>query len=267
MKRTIWLSLIILLLAAACRERMGLEDLPTVANIDRRATDRVLTQNAPPPGYRESIAVPRIDQGLEELAGWHYEALLMFDGVFARTPRTTTVETEVQVWFNQLASARRVVVQDSSALLGEEEDAVLEGVRMGPDSFLVIDGVCQTGSEDAAETVADLNAGDLLGGVRQATPAGANEVINSEEVWRYDFEPDALMLPNIQPAGDGEIIVTSGELWFAPQHDAVVRFYLNLEVENVVVLGSELPVSGEAFIRYDLMDVGEAANISVPFGC
>ena len=264
MKRTIWPLLLLLLLAAACRERMGLEDLPTVANIDARATEIVLTENAPPPGYRGSIDVPRIDQGLPELEGWHYEAQLLFEGVFTGTPRTTTVEIAASVWFNQLASARRVVVQDSSALLGQGEDAELEGVRMGPDAFLVIDGVCQTGAEEAAETVASLSAGDLIGGVARAVPAGQRAIINGEEVWRYEFEPEALLLPNIQ---GGQVTYTSGELWFAPQHEAVVRFYLNLDVENVIVLGSELPVSGEVLIRYDLMDVGEAANISVPFGC
>ncbi len=267
MRHLIWPILLILLLATACRDRTGLDDLPTPAEINALATERVLTQNAPPPGYRDSINFAQIDSGLSSLPGWYYTVQMEFEGVFARTPRTTSASTRAEVWYNQLGSAWRVAVEASGELLGQTEDTSYEGVRMGPDTFLVVDGVCQSNADEAAETVANLNAGNLIGGVTHATPAARRATINGEEVWRYVFEPDTLILPNILPAEDGEIIFISGELWFAPEHDAVIRFYVNLDVENVLIFGSQLPVSGTVILRYDLFDIGIVPNISVPFGC
>ena len=268
MKRLLGLLLTVLLLAS-CRDRLGLEDIPTVANIDAVATETILTQNAPPPGYRDGIEVPELDAGLNLLPGWRSETQFSFDGVFARTPRTTSASTSAQIWFNQLASAQRVVLQTSGDLLGENSASNLEGVRLGPDAFLVVDGTCRANAGSDAEAVADLSVGALIGGVSHATPAGQRAVINGEEVWRYAFTANDLVLPNIRPADDGQIVVTSGELWFAPKYDAVIRFWLLLDVENVVIFGgeSQLPVSGQVIIRYDLYDIGVAPNITVPFGC
>ncbi|RMG84993.1 MAG: hypothetical protein D6712_10230, partial [Chloroflexi bacterium] len=109
-----------MLLVAACQERLGLEDLPTpISDIDAAATAIEQTQNAPPEGFSE-LALPQIDIGLDQLNGWQYEAQLIFDGVFSRTPRTAHIETNVQVEYNRLASARRVLINTSGGLLGTE---------------------------------------------------------------------------------------------------------------------------------------------------
>jgi hypothetical protein len=63
------------------------------------------------------------------------------------------------------------------------------------------------------------------------------------------------------------VVLESGELWIAPQQRVVVRYYLNLTVNNAILFDRQLPVSGTVLLRYDLYDVGTPFNISVPFGC
>jgi hypothetical protein len=115
---------------AACDARRGpgLEDIPTLASIDEMATQTVLTQNAPPEGWREPVSFPTVDAGLRELPGWRYEVQLEFEGVFARTPRRATASTRAEVWFNQLGSARRMVFQTTSELAGQPEETSYEVV-------------------------------------------------------------------------------------------------------------------------------------------
>lgn len=262
---------LLLIPLTACTGRRGqsLDDLPTRASFDTlqdAATADFLTENAPPPGFRESVAFPQIDANLEALPGWHYTVTLQFDGVFARTPREAQASAQADVWFNQLGSARRVVVETVGELLGVDENLVYEAVRLGPDAFLVRDGVCLSNAGADAETAADLRAGALVGGVEQATPTGRRAVINGAEVWEYRFDTADLNLPAIRIEDDGRIAAT-GELWVAPEHNAVVRFYVNLDVENAYIFDRQLPVSGQVIQRYDLYDIGTAANISVPFGC
>ena len=48
---------------------------------------------------------------------------------------------------------------------------------------------------------------------------------------------------------------------------AVVRFYVNLDVENAFIFDRQLPVTGQVILRYDLYDIGVVPNITVPFGC
>jgi hypothetical protein len=262
------LLILLVFMLAACNGRRGqrLEDLPTPASIDALATAQVMTQNAPPPGFRESVSFPQVDAGLTELPGWRYLVQLEFDGVFARTPRQTTATASAEVWFNQVGSARRVVVQTSGELIGQTEDTVYEAVRLGPDAFLVRDGVCLDGAVEDAQAAADLRAGTLVGGVEHATPTGVRATLNGEEAWQYTFNPEDLNLPSIRLDNDGRMSAT-GELWVAPEHNVVVRFYVNLEVENAFIFDRQLPVSGQVLLRYDLFDIGIVPNIAVPFGC
>jgi hypothetical protein len=268
-KRTAWLICLICLMVwgAACTFRSGDEPIPTEVVIDTLATQTVLTENAPPPGWRDPVAFPEIDTGLRELSGWRYNVTMQFEGTFARTPRETSASTTAEVWFDQLGSARRVVVTTASELGGQPEENTYEAVRLGPDAFLVRDGACLSNATEAAETAADLSAGQLVGGVRQAAPYPQRAVINGQEVWRYEFTLDDLVLPQIQAVEDGHITLESGELWIAPEHSAVIRFWVLLDVENVLIFDSSLPVTGQVIMRYDLYDIGVVPNISIPFGC
>jgi hypothetical protein len=261
--------LIFILALAACNGRRGqsLEDLPTPASADAVGTAIVLTENAPPADLGETVSFPEVDRGLNELAGWRYIVHLEFEGVFARTPRETSAEANAEVWFNQVASARRVMVETAGELLGREEDIAYEAVKLGPDAFLLRDNVCLSNTGTDAQTAADLRAGTLVGGVQTATSASQRAVMNGLEAWKYSFDQSTLNLPSIRLADGGKITLAGGELWVAPEQNVVPRFYVNLDVENAYIFDRTLPVTGQVIMRYDLYDVGVAPNITVPFGC
>lgn len=270
-----------LLLAAvftACNLERGqsLEDLPTrVVSLEDLATAQMQTQNAPPPGFRESITFPQIDANLSALPNWRYEMLLEFNGVFSGTSRPATAHTLAQVSYNQLDSARRVLLEASGVLVNPEDDTPIrrEGVRLGPDTYLVQENVCLGAADGAAAVLADLRAGDLIGGVQRAVPDGVRATINGQTVWRYSFGAPDLNLPGIRFMQGGRIARFSAELWIAPEHNAVIRFWLTMDIENAVlnlVATSDdgaLPVSGQLILRYDLYDIGVNPNITQPFGC
>lgn len=244
------------------------EDLPTPVDLDAMATALPLTQNAPPTPYNNDVtAFEQIDNRLNELPGWRYVVEMEFTGVFARTPRQTQATARAEVWFNQFASARRVLLNTSGELIGREEDTGYEAVRLGPDAFLVQGNTCLSNAGTDAEIAADLRAGDLVGGVRRAVPAGRRATLNGEDVWLYSFAPEDLVLPSVRLADGGTMTVASSELWIAPARNAVVRFWANIDLENAVLLDRQLPVTGRLILRYDLYDVGTAVNITVPFGC
>lgn len=258
-------------LLSGCVGQRGqtLEGIPTIASIEsvaQAATAAVMTQNAPPEGFRDFVSFPEVDDRLLELPGWRYIVTLEFNGIFARTPRETSATARAEVWFNQLGSARRILVETSGELIGREENAVYEAVKLGPDAFLVRDNACLSNAGADADTAANLRAGLLVGGVTRATPTGRRATLNGEEAWEYAFTQDALNLPSIR-LGEGGTMTANGELWVAPEDNAVVRFYVNLDVENAYIFDRQLPVSGQVIIRYDLYDIGVVPNITVPFGC
>ncbi len=256
-----------LLLLAGCDRRGDTpESLPTPVDPLSVATSQFMTQGAPPEGFRGPLSLPRIDDYLEALSGWHYTVELEFDGTFAGTPRPTRASATADVWFNQLGTARRVIVTTAGELIGKREDDSFEAVRLGPDSFLVRNNICLTEGDDP-QTAANLDAGRLVGGVTRALPSGHQAVINDEQVWRYDFAPTDLTLPAIRLQENGSIDLTGSELWFSPARNAAIRFYLTFTVENAIIFDRQLPVSGQVIVRYDLLNIGDVPNITVPFGC
>lgn len=262
MQRFLFFTLI-LLTVAACRPTNNV--VPTVAEPDAIATGIVLTENAPPTGF-ETVSFPQVDANLGELAGWRYEMEFEFIGRFAGTSRDARALTRATVTYNQLASARRVIATVQQDLQGENAPILFEAARLGPDTFLLIDNQCVNSPDDAA-LVADLSAGDLLGGISTATTAAKKQIINGENVWLYNFETDALRLANIGMTDASRILSVVQELWVSPEHNAVVRYYVTVEAENISVFASTLPVSGTLIIRYDLYDIGIAPPINIPFGC
>lgn len=258
-----WCWLIVL---SACQPAADTLVVPTLANPDAVATGFVLTENAPPAGF-DTVSFPRIDDQLTRLPGWRYEMTFRFDGVFARTSRTVTTRTQATVSYNQLGSARRVVARIDNDLESASDPVQLEGVRLGPDAFLVRDEVCLQNAGDDANLLADLSAGDVLGGVAQARPLAQIETINGERVWRYDVTPEHLILPTVTFTDESRLLELRHDFWVAPAHNAVVRFYITAEVENVQLTQSPLPVTGTLILRYDLYDIGDVPNINVPFGC
>ena len=266
----LWLALLILI-TGACRDR-GLtpEDMPTrVPSFEQMATSEFMTRNAPPVGFRDSVTYPKIDDYLSSLPNWHYQAVMQFDGVFARTPREVDAVARQDAWHNLLGRQRRVVIEGGGELLQQEQESLLEGVRLGDDVYLVRDHICVAAGGEQAALLADLRAGDLIGGVQNAIPNGVTATINGESVWYYAFTADDLFLPQVQRNVDSRVVMTGGELWVSPEHNAVIRFYVNLDVENVVLsfVDNPLPLTGALILRFDLYDIGVDPNITEPFGC
>lgn len=268
LKRLIWLLLTFAALSA-CTTPRGLqpEDIPTRASLSGLSTALPLTENAPPAPFAGTVTTfSSVDNGLPDLPGWRYVVTLDFDGVFADTPREASASARAEVSFNQLGSARRILVNTSGELIGQTEDTTYEAVRLGPDNFLVQNGACTTDTT-SARTANDLQAGQLVGGVTRAEPGGRRATINGEDVFLYTFAVEDLLLPSIRIGDNGSVAMTSGEMWISPARAAVVRFYLNLDVTNVVIFDRQLPVTGQVRMRYDLYDVGSVFNITTPFGC
>lgn len=265
-----WLPVVLLaLLVAGCdlsRRGQTLDDIPTLASVDALATSVVATENAPPEGFRGPVSFPLVDQTLESLSGWHYVVTLEFSGAFSGVPRETSASANAEVWYNQIGSARRVVVNTSGDLLGSDTASSYEAVRLGPDAFLVEEGACLANAGSDAEVAAGLTAGELVGGVTNAVPFGQRAILNGEEAYRYSFTADDLNLPTIT-LDEGGTLAANGELWVAPQHNAVVRYYVTLDLTKARIFGRPAPVDGRVIIRYDLYDIGENFNITQPFGC
>lgn len=263
----------ILLVLTAC-ERREPPPLPTrIPDISQVATADQLTANAPPEGFREAVAFPQIDANLTALSNWRYDLTLQFNGVYSNTPRPASGSVRVQVWYNLLGQQRRVLLEAVGEVFGLEESQTIlrEGVRLGPDAFLVENNTCRAGQDGEPALAADLQAGALIGGVNNAVPAGVRAVINGEAVWRYDFAQDALTMPFLRLPETGRILNLSSELWIAPEHNAVIRYWVTMSVENAILFESlfenALPVSGEVILRYDVYDIGLDPNITQPFGC
>lgn len=274
MKSTLTSLLLIclMLLTTACRERgLTLDDIPTPITPDARATEIVLTENAPPPDFG-AVEYPQIDMHLPELSGWHYTVDIEFDGVFTQVDRKAYGRVQAEVWYNQIASARRVLVTTQGDLLGQEEPNQYEAVKLGPDSFLVEDGACLSNADESAGVAASVGAGSLVGGLNMAQASGIpKQVVNDETVWRYNVNFDQLNLPQLTLNPNSKILAFNGELWVAPERNAVIRYYMTVDVENAQVftgmLDTALPVTGRLIVRYDVFDIGVQPNISVPFGC
>lgn len=262
MRRFIFLMLVILV---GCN-RDNPNVLPTVAEPNAIATALVLTEYAPPVGF-DSISFPRIDANTELLSGWRAEMNFSFTGVYARTTREAAAAIQAQAYYDQVGSARRVVATVNNSLEENAEAVAFEGVQLGSDVFLVREEACILASENDARLLAELSAGDLIGGVNNANVQPQIRTINGERVWLYSFQASDLNLTNVQIPSDGRILSMNGELWFSPERDAVVRFYLTMQVENALLLAQSLPVTGQIVMAYDLFEIGTVPNISVPFGC
>lgn len=238
----------------------------TIVDLNAAATAMVMTQNAPPGPFNESIAFESLEDGLRELDGWTYTAVAEFEGTFTGTSRPANATTTATVAYHLLTSARRVEISAEGSLLAEGDPVLTEAVRIGRDVYLTVEGQCSVVTGTDAAVVADAGVTQLIGGLSRAVPVGQTGVINGESVYRYTFDADALELAAV--TGEAAVVsIASAELWFSAEHGVVIRLYLVLDVDNAVLFGSSAPVSGRLVIRYDLTDVGVDPNITVPFGC
>ncbi|GAB4575111.1 MAG: hypothetical protein Kow0077_25010 [Anaerolineae bacterium] len=256
--------LVALMLVAGC-SGLGQTPPPPPFSPESLATALKLTENAPPAGY-EQVAFPKVDQHLEDMSAFHYMLEVRFDGVIDANLQPVSGVLRAEVWWDGIAPARRVVLRAEGGAFAGEIDQ-LEAVRLIEDYYLVNeDGRCLINIDDTARAAANLAASALIGGVRSAPYSGTQAILNGIQAYRYDVLTEQVDLPLITTGGDSVVHVV-GELWVAPAYDVVTRYYANFDVSRVRLLDSEQSVSGQLYIRYDLTDLDEIPNISIPFGC
>lgn len=244
-----------------------LEPLPTLAEISALPTADFLTQNAPPEGFDE-VSFDPLDRTLAARPGWSYSVVGEFDGAFVDSGEPAEGSFTLRVWSNELGESRRAILEVEGLAVSPQEFVRLEGVRISNDTYVVdINGQCAPG-DSGSSVVADLSAGQLIGGVARAVPTGHRTSIDDVPVWQYTFAPDALRLAAIR-RGDESRVSVEADLWVAPGVNTVARFEATVDVTNVRILTAERAVSGTLFLRYDLdlTQIDSLPNISVPHGC
>lgn len=272
MRRWLVITWLIVLLAgaAACQTAPAEpQPLPTLVDLNTLPTADFLTQNAPPAGFDE-VSFDPLDRNLAARPGWTYTVVGEFEGTFAGSDEPAEGRFTLQVWANELGESRRVVLEVEGLAVSPQEYVRLEGVRISNDTYVVdTNGQCSPGAAGSGSSiVADLSAGELIGGVARAVPTGHRDTIDDVPVWQYTFAPEALRLAAIKREADSRVSVEA-DLWVSPGLNAVTRFEASVEVADVRILSAEQPVSGTLFLRYDLdlSQIDIQPNISIPHGC
>lgn len=262
-KRTI-LGLVLLLALSAC-DIGGNDDIvvPTIADVESAATASVQTQNAPPAGFQE-VNYPQIDQGLDQLSFSRFEIDVTFDGIYADTGEETAGEMHLEALSNQLSVARWVDIEFNGEVFSGGATN-LTAVRLSNNYYMINpNGVCITETSQIQE-IANLDAGQIVGGVELAGPTSRRGEINGYPAWQYGFGPEALVEPQIQTTVSLDIL--TGELWVAPDFQIVVRYIVEMNVENAQLLFGNRPVTGRLRYEYNVYDINLEQNISIPNGC
>lgn len=241
--------------------------IPTASSIEAGGTAQYLTRNAPPPGWEREARFPQIDASLTDLSSWHYTVTLTVDGVFDGTQDKAQGSLTADVYSNELASQRRVILQAAGSAFSLNVDRNVEGVRISNDYYLVNQNrVCAKVTDAKDRSVADLTASGLIGGIRKAVPVGERKTVGKIDVWEYTFLPDDVIPPAMMLGEGGKVTIAAGDLWVAPVNKAVFEYTITLNMEKASLQGSK-PITGQVRAAYQLVETGAQYNISIPNGC
>lgn len=264
MRRLSMLFLMILFLFSACQEKEAQVPLPTEAKPEEVQTAIIKTQNAPPPGF-DSIAFNPIDYNREKLPGWAFEVTVTFTGQYTATGEEATGYMLMRVWENSVLRQRRVLLQfDGEALSGSVTR--IEAVRVENDFYLVDSNRICTINNEAAQDIATLSAGRIVGGFTLAIPTGRVDQILGFPAYQYGFDKNNLQISIFQEQ-PSTVDILGGEAWLIPELNVVGRFGVGMNVHNAKILFGENAVTGELNYQYNLVDVNETQDIAIPNGC
>ncbi|MBN1562718.1 MAG: hypothetical protein JXA10_02690, partial [Anaerolineae bacterium] len=235
-------------------------------------TSIFLTENAPPVEFAV-INIDPIDINLSAYQGWTYTITGHFTGTFDTTGEAAEGQLAATVQANEIGQTRRVVLEvEGAAFLLDAALLKLEGVRWSNDYYVVdVNGRC-TQDQQSGTAIADLGATQLIGGVSYAVPTGHRKDISDSPAWQYTFAPENVRLPALHRTADSTVIL-GADLWFSPDHNAVLVYEVSATVEHVYLLWADQEsgnmVSGTLYLRYelDLHQLDVPPNISVPNGC
>ncbi len=245
--------------------------LPTLASVAMEQTSAAQTQAAPPTAFQGTVSFPAIDAHLSDQPAWDATVSVTFDGVYANAsankPLAVSGSIEAQIIHDELLSAQRVLFNAQGAAFGLTQPRQVEAVRLGNDYYLVAQGTCGKVTDTPSRQIADLSAASLLGGVQSAKLTGQQQEFNALPAWEYAFTLDSVSVPLAHPVTGGSVTIAAGSLWIAPSINAVVRFSLTVNVQNVTLLDAAEPVTGQLRETYTLGSTGQTHNISIPYGC
>jgi hypothetical protein len=273
MRRLGTAGLVLLIVMGGCTSSGSDTPLPTLVDLTQLPTSRFLTENAPPAGWR-ALELDPINRFLPEYhQAWTYTVSGSFEGTFDASGQPATGQFQAAVQVNEPGQAQRVVLTaEGGAFLSNEVLLKLEGVRFSNDYYVVdINGRCSK-NEESGPAIADLSAGELIGGVSRAIPTGHQQALNGVQAWQYTFAPSDARLPAIHRTPDSYVALAA-DLWIAPSLGAVLQYELTATVEKVFILWSDQTnsstVSGTLYLHYELSipDLDVTPNISIPHGC
>ncbi len=259
-------------LLVACDQIIGedeAEPLPTLDELDLEEfqTVQVFTQNAPPPGF-ETIAFPEVDDNLIRTVYSQVEINAIFDGHYSDTGEPVTEAfMKVRMTNDELHVARHIQIEFVGDVFSGSSSN-LDVVRLGNDYYMVdVNRTCVT-DPAVVDPLANLRAGQLVGGVEFAQPTGVEDLINDVNAWQYGFDPQFINPPAVQlEASTARLDFLSGEIWVAPEHNIVMRYVVEMNVHRAKLLFGEREVTGRFWYQYDVISIGIPPNISIPNGC
>jgi hypothetical protein len=266
------IALLIVIAGAGCTSSQSDTPLPTRVDLTQLPTAYFLTENAPPAGWG-TLALDPINRLLSEHhQSWTYTVKGSFEGTFDANGERATGQFEAVVQVNSPGQAQRVVLTAEGNAFLPGDKLQLEGVRFSNDYYLVdVNGRC-TKNEESGSAVADLSAGELIGGVGRAVPTGHQQAMQGAQAWQYTFAPMDARLPAIHRMSDSYVALAA-DLWIAPELNAVLQYQLTATVGGVYILWADQTasslVSGTLFLQYDLnvQELDVTPNISIPHGC
>jgi hypothetical protein len=264
--------LIIVIGLVGCASSEPETPLPTLVDLTQLPTARFLTENAPPAGWGLLDLEPINRFLAEHHQSWTYTVSGSFEGTFDGDGQPAEGYFEAVVQVNALGQAQRVILTADGSAFFNEASLKLEGVRFSNDYYVVdINGRCSK-NEQSGSAIADLSAGQLIGGVRRAIPTGHRQEIEGVPAWQYTFAPNDARLPAIHRTPNSTVALAA-DLWIAPDLNAVLQYDVTAKVENVYILWADQAasstVSGTLYLRYALSipDLDVVPNISIPHGC
>lgn len=271
--KMLWLVVISWIGLTACGLNNDDVVIPTEASVDQFATETFLTANAPPQSA-DIVYFPQIDQGIESTVYARYVVDISFNGVYSDSREPVESTMRVEVWLDEFNARRSVKIIFEGGDVFQGSGGNLDAVRINNNYYMVNpNGVCRTTPEEV-QAIANLTAGQLIGGVQEAYTSWKQVEINNQRVWSYSFGAEMLNPPAIQILNPetGVVDPVSGELWVTFDEanqlpPIVIRYTVEMNVHRAVLLFGNREVTGQMRYEYQVYDIGVPPPISIPNGC
>ena len=262
--------LLVSMILAACDTILGddAEPSPTIfdQSFEEYQTSLPYTLNAPTPGF-ESVSFPEIDDNLPSISYSKFEVTVTFDGFYTDTSEPVNGFMKLTAWNDEFTEARQIQIE----FLGDVFSggaSNLDVVRIVNQYYMINpNGVCITDAGQVSE-LANIRAGQLLGGIEFAQPTSNVEEIDGIQAWQYGFDEQFINPPAIQfESENDEIDYLSGAVWVSPEYNIVMRYTVEMNVHRAILLSGERPVTGRMRYQYDVDILDEPPSISIPNQC